>query len=217
MVDTLPYTELVHIHNCLRQEVGELRTRVIQLGKSAGNQQLWPKALGELLHQFDFFYVVYHSHSKAEDDVIIPALVRKGLAPQAEKEIRDEHSGHGKVFEEIRIILLHLRGQNVFGLSSECTNELRRLLEHLADLVDRVNSSVFLHLKKEEEELFPLLTQHFAQGELEFLAGNILGNRSSELVNCYLEMIIRDLPEQEKVRAIESIKTTAEGTRFSNW
>ncbi|GBG34342.1 Zinc finger protein BRUTUS [Hondaea fermentalgiana] len=213
----LPHLELMEIHDCLRREVAELSERVQQLKLSAGKSEHWPDALRRLLQQFDFFFVVYHSHSKAEDDVIIPALVHKGLAEEASAELHEEHDGQSRAFEEVRILLLHLRGQDVAQLDMRRSQELRQLVDHLADLVDRIRASVMLHFRKEEEELFPLLTQSFGDLELLTLAGHILGSRSSDQVNKYLEMIIRDLPDNDKHFAIESIKEAAQGTRFSLW
>mmetsp|Transcript_2824 Transcript_2824/g.4756 ORF Transcript_2824/g.4756 Transcript_2824/m.4756 type:complete len:410 (-) Transcript_2824:173-1402(-) len=89
---------------------------------------------------------------------------------------------------------------------------------YLGELTDKIKASVWLHLKKEEEELFPLLLEHkFEQDELNTLSGHILGNRSSELVNDYIEMIMRDLPASEHAKVINSIITAAKGTRFSHW
>jgi len=213
----LPHLELMEIHDCLRREVTELAERVEHLRLSTARREEWPESLAKLLQQFDFFFVVYHSHSKAEDDVIIPALVHKGLAAEAEAELHDEHDGQSRAFEEVRILLLHLRGQGVSQLDSRRLHELQKLVDHLADLVDRIKASVMLHFRKEEEELFPLLNQSFGDLELLTLAGHILGSRSSDQVNKYMQMIIRDLPSEDKHRAIESIKAAAEGTRFSSW
>jgi len=215
---SLASSELMQIHRCLQAEVLEISSCVDALRRAADGYGVWGDSLQRLLQRFNFFFVVYYSHSKAEDEIIMPALSRKGsLQPESEQELNDEHLGQKRQFEEIRTVLLHLKESNIDKLDVRRAAELRSLLDHLKTLIESITAVVNLHFRKEEEEVFPLLNVSFGETELVDLACNILGNRSSELVHKYLEMIVRDLPNTERETVIESIKQAAKGTRFENW
>jgi iron-sulfur cluster repair protein YtfE (RIC family) len=209
----LLHAELSQIHDCLRAEVDKLLSLAAALDESSrAAAGLRAAALGELARQLDFFFVVYHSHSKAEDEVILPALSAKGLAPEADDELRAEHSRQSSAFDRARALLAALRDP------AKPDAALAALRAQLHELVASIRASVWLHLKYEEEELFPLLLHgRLGEAELEQIAGGILGNRSSELVKDYLDMTLRDLPAEQRGQVLDAILLTARGTRFASW
>jgi hypothetical protein len=102
--------ELVEVHECLRVEARQLRRCAEAVQSSLGQ---WPQLLTSikaLTKQFDLLYVVYHSHSQAEDDIVLPALTRKGLSQEVSSSLNTEHAGHDRTFESLRLVLVPFRG-----------------------------------------------------------------------------------------------------------
>uniref|UniRef100_A0A7S3V2D2 Hemerythrin-like domain-containing protein n=1 Tax=Aplanochytrium stocchinoi TaxID=215587 RepID=A0A7S3V2D2_9STRA len=179
--DRIEFSELLHVHAGLRWELTLLYEKSLLLVKSigtGGSKELqWKNNLSTFLKQFDFFFVIFHSHSKAEDDIIMPALTNRAAISMGKipEELSHEHDGHHQFFDNIRLHLLPLRNEGAMNLSGEKSEGLRSLVEHVALLIEKLRSVVMLHFRKEEEELLPLLVTHFTKEELIELVGKIIG------------------------------------------
>mmetsp|Transcript_10790 Transcript_10790/g.14059 ORF Transcript_10790/g.14059 Transcript_10790/m.14059 type:complete len:540 (+) Transcript_10790:274-1893(+) len=221
--DRIEFSELLHVHAGLRWELTLLYEKSLLLVKSigtGGSKELqWKNNLSTFLKQFDFFFVIFHSHSKAEDDIIMPALTNRAAISMGKipEELSHEHDGHHQFFDNIRLHLLPLRNEGAMNLSGEKSEGLRSLVEHVALLIEKLRSVVMLHFRKEEEELLPLLVTHFTKEELIELVGKIIGERSGELMQQFIAVLSRGLPPNDRDKAIGQIKEAAKGTLFSRW
>ena len=92
--------ELQQIHNCLRDEVNRLQTLFFAYEKSCTVD-----SLSILTCHFNFFVVVLKSHSRAEDNVILPAMLKKGLECNASHELETEHAKQDFALKSIETIL----------------------------------------------------------------------------------------------------------------
>jgi zinc finger-like protein len=65
--------------------------------------------------------------------------------------------------------------------------------------------------------VFPLLLTHFTQTELREVTGAILGNRSGELLQVYVDMLARDLSTEDRTAAVANLREACTGTQFDTW
>lgn len=173
--------EIDQVHTCLKEEASKLFGHTIALRDQVARDVLnidagLIAAVHTLVKQFDFLYVVYHAHSVAEDRVILPALRLKGLEKAVDEELRQDHSRHEQYFEDVRQLLLQLRSP-----PQELAVELlRSVVRVLQEKVDKLQASLRLHIKHEDEDseastspfscccITFLIKPHFCAGALSF-------------------------------------------------
>ncbi|KAH9778758.1 zinc finger protein BRUTUS [Citrus sinensis] len=104
-----------------------------------------------LSERYRFLHSVYKHHSNAEDEVIFPALdIRvKNVA----RKYSLEHEGESNLFDHL-FQLLNSYMQNDESFPKELASSSRAL-----------QTSINQHMSKEEQQVFPLLTQHFSLEE----------------------------------------------------
>lgn len=190
-VQSVPFVEIVQIHQCLRVEVTELAHLVSKASKDSSLR-------AEALKRFLALKSIYESHSKAEDEIIFPELQARGLSSDACRELDQQHNRQQDAFIRLEQVLKYWS-------------------DDAPELADELRASIVLHLRMEEEELLPLLGTNFQRHELAFLAGKVIGDRSSELMEAIISMLGRNLPPETVQLVIADFKQAANGTNFSHW
>eukprot|EP00924_Labyrinthula_sp_SR-Ha-C_P001089 augustus_masked-scaffold_7-processed-gene-13.2-mRNA-1 protein AED:0.31 eAED:0.32 QI:0/-1/0/1/-1/1/1/0/527 len=222
------FVELLEVHKCLRNELSSLcnncQTLVLRAKELLSHQTsekvltAFLVGLNELIKQFDFFFVIFNSHSKAEDDIIMPELDRRCPIENIKRQIEEEHHGHEELFQRAMHYFGPLRTIKPKDIAP--IEKLRFLCTYLEDILKELSglsNKVFLHLRSEEEELLPLLDKSFSVAELNNLFGRVLGERPAEVIEGFLNLISRGLTEEEKENTIAEMLAAAKGTRFSDW
>ncbi|KDO45342.1 hypothetical protein CISIN_1g000878mg [Citrus sinensis] len=104
-----------------------------------------------LSERYRFLHSVYKHHSNAEDEVIFPALdIRvKNVA----RKYSLEHEGESNLFDHL------------FQLLNSYTQNDESFPKELASCSRALQTSINQHMSKEEQQVFPLLTQHFSLEE----------------------------------------------------
>uniref|UniRef100_A0A7S1XWB5 RING-type domain-containing protein n=1 Tax=Phaeomonas parva TaxID=124430 RepID=A0A7S1XWB5_9STRA len=215
--------EIVHLHRALRGELRSLLASVSALAEcreaECGSQVL------HIMSQFNLLWAVFRAHSKAEDDVIWPALRAKGanvehdsddpdapLPEVDEAEYEEEHKEERRMFSEMDGMLKSLR--RLGGQSSPEWGDLVLCLGRTAAaIVENLNE----HLDKEEKGAMPLVKRLLSTEEIEALVGEIMGKRSTTMMTMLLRMVVRNLPPEDQRDMIKHLRHSAEGTFFERW
>ena len=92
-----PLQEIIGVHKCLEAEVRQLHSCAQTYQASCLSESPdMAQNLRSLKTQFDFLFLVYLSHSTAEDDIIMPALSKRGLDAMASEELEQQHTAQSK-------------------------------------------------------------------------------------------------------------------------
>nr|XP_043616928.1 zinc finger protein BRUTUS-like At1g74770 isoform X2 [Erigeron canadensis] len=151
-----PVLLLLHFHNALRKEVADLR-RTAAEALNDGNSRIISSAdfIQELRRRFEFFKLVNKYHSVAEDEVIFRALdvhVKNVVSAYSL-----EHTSTNDILDSIFHYLDVLKNENESCISKP--------FQELVYFIGTLQTSICKHMAKEEEQVFPLLTQQFSTQE----------------------------------------------------
>ncbi|KAK4735905.1 hypothetical protein R3W88_010166 [Solanum pinnatisectum] len=138
-----------------------------------------------LLKRYRFLRSVYKHHCHAEDEVIFPALdIRvKNVAPTYSLE----HKGENDLFDHLFEIL-----------NSEKQN-CEKFPRELASCTGALQTSVSQHMSKEEEQVFPLLTEKFSMDEQASLVWQFLCSIPVNMMKKFLPWLSSSIsPDEHK-------------------
>ncbi|EEF52103.1 zinc finger protein BRUTUS-like At1g18910 [Ricinus communis] len=145
-----PILLLVYFHKAMREELSELYRLAVLASESLPNGR---QLIVELRRRFDFFKHVQKYHSAFEDEVIFLEL---------DAHIKNivytyslEHNSIDDIFDSIFHCLSTLE-ENKDGAKT---------FQELLSCIGTMDSSICKHMLKEEEQVFPLLIQHFSPKE----------------------------------------------------
>ncbi|XP_071731632.1 zinc finger protein BRUTUS-like At1g74770 isoform X2 [Rutidosis leptorrhynchoides] len=147
-----PILLLLHFHNALRQELGDLRRTAAE---ALDCRIYGPDLIQELRRRFEFFKLVNKYHSVAEDEVIFRALdvhVKNVVSAYSL-----EHTSTNDILDSIFHYL--------DVLEKEDEKHISKPFQELVYFIGTLQTSVCKHMAKEEEQVFPLLTQQFSTQE----------------------------------------------------
>ncbi len=184
----------------------------------------------QLHSQFLSLRRVFQAHSKAEDDLIWPALREKawrdGVARESlECALEEDHSDEEYIFAEIEGLLAVLEkglGQPQHppptpSSIEATTTEAVRVLSELEGLAIRASENMIRHLQREETEVLPLIQRCFSREEMARLVGTILGERPGDLMDTILAMMFRNLTPEARTDMLKHVKHAVDGTFFDRW
>lgn len=135
--------EIIHLHDCLRGALSDLRTDVEELTKGVvdGEQGSRVSTLERrVAGRFQVIWSVFSAHSKAEDEFIWPALKKKTSGSQAQANA-DEQAPHKrnaaatKIDQSVPKDLVQADYEEDHETEERMFSEMDRLLATLRDLV----------------------------------------------------------------------------------
>mmetsp|Transcript_36701 Transcript_36701/g.59292 ORF Transcript_36701/g.59292 Transcript_36701/m.59292 type:complete len:814 (-) Transcript_36701:151-2592(-) len=184
-----PICELIHMHKAIRSELQNLEQSALAL--EAGDVE----RIRTLSARFDFLWAMVKDHSRAEDEIVFPALSAR-LRSLAEKlhELSQHREDDCHEHHEQDEVTAHVLGPSAPYSSDHrseekffndieklivCTRDTHDLSDraHLVALVVHklmvLDTSLGFHLSKEEKELLPLMREVFTKDEALRLASQI--------------------------------------------
>ena len=159
-----------------------------------------------------------------------------------QSEYEEDHASEEIMFERIDSVLAQLRKVIVERKNLVSQHDLKThdtstdavdssddlKLISLSDIIDETTQSLFqhtkslskhlyTHLEKEENQCMPLVVKHLSRSEIHDLVGNIMGQRSSDLIAQIMTMAVQNLTHDEREEMIKYMKQAMEGTFFDRW
>eukprot|EP00249_Psilotum_nudum_P024396 c29174_g1_i3 orf=1038-5078(-) len=208
-----PILEFLFFHKAIRAELELLRQDALAMERGC------EKDLLVLWNRFQFLRIVYIQHSNAEDEIIFPALDShvKNVAWTYSLEHKEENDLFDKMSELLNRALKDKENTSI---------ELRR---ELICCVEAIQTTLCQHMSKEEEQIFPLLMEHFSIEDqativwqflcsipvnlmeqfLPWLASSLSPDDRQEMMSCLHKIV----PKEELLRQV--IFSWLNGGRFS--
>ncbi|KAI3726913.1 hypothetical protein L1987_66720 [Smallanthus sonchifolius] len=147
-----PILLLLHFHNAIREELADLRRTAAE---ALDSRIYGPDLIRELRRRFEFFKLVNKYHSVAEDEVIFRALdvhVKNVVSAYTL-----EHTSTNDILDSVFHYLDVLK--------KEDERRFSKPFQELVYFIGTLQTSICKHMAKEEEQVFPLLTQQFTTQE----------------------------------------------------
>ena len=98
-----------------------------------------------------------------------------------------------------------------------CLTIIRNVICQLKDQTDTLTQHLLQHLAKEETQCLPMVQRHLSNDEISTLVGNIMGQRSAEIMSKILNLAVCSLPEDERDDMVNHMKKAMTGTFFEKW
>ena len=153
-----------------------------------------------------------------------------------QEEYEEDHADEERMFTMMDHLLTRLR-KALFQLhqrnrqnnnnkppSSSYKNGIKKNLESITNttkeilsLVKTVKQHLMVHLEKEESQCLPLVVKHLSKSEIHDLVGQIMGKRSSDMIEDILTMAVQNLKETEREDMVKHMKQAMVGTFFDKW
>ena len=99
----------------------------------------------------------------------------------------------------------------------EAEEDSGTIVRKLQETCVALKVSLETHVKKEEDELWPLFEEHFSIEEQETLVGLIIGQTGAEVLKAMLDWVRRSLDSEEALVMMANMKQATENTRFAKW
>lgn len=188
-----------HLHDSIRAELDTLAEAVTALqaaGAANGGAGLG-EGLRALRDRYHFLEQVYKYHSSVEDEVVYPALDSKVRNVTLAYSVEHEDEEH--LFEQLFQLLSRALGEPE-GREQLATVRL------LACKVEEIHTTLRKHLRKEEEQLLPLLLAHFSHGEQAELVAQFLCSIPLSTVEQVLGWLKQQVPQQEQAALLGQLR-----------
>ncbi|EFJ48814.1 hypothetical protein VOLCADRAFT_60154 [Volvox carteri f. nagariensis] len=182
-----------HFHNSIRAELHLLADRVRSLEVPAEGVELM---LSDLRERYKFLEQVYKYHSTVEDEVLYPALDAKVRNVTLAYSI--EHQDEEILFEQLSQLLT--------TALEESESKRKGTIRALICKVEEIHTTLRKHLAKEEEQLLPLLLQHFSFAEQAELVAQFLYSIPLETVERVLSQLKPRIPRDEQEHLLVEIR-----------
>ncbi|GJQ10884.1 hypothetical protein GpartN1_g2675.t1 [Galdieria partita] len=203
--DNGPVDEILRIHKAIRCELQKLYVVVTNL---AVDEAPNPNSISAIAERFFFLRNMVNDHSKAEDNIVLPALEKR--LPGISKRYEGEHCEERELFSNVLQVLQALQ-------CAGCEDECRTLLKQLRALVRALHEELNGHLNKEEQNLWPKLIENFTKEEQVAIVADIFGTMPSERLQEMLPWLIRTLTESEQSNMLKHILQVTHSTMFERW
>ena len=201
---------------------GDRRVNIPSLGKLASS-------LGSLKTRFLYLWGIYSAHSKAEDEIVFPALEAKHMQSGVCQGYSIDHEHEERLFSQLSDVMQKVE-QNVEALprpddfpspedatlDEEKTSTVALVVSQATKLhamIVAVLSSLEVHVTSEERELWPLFVEHFSVPEQEQIVSQIIGRTGAEVLQQMLTLMVETVEDP----TISSIKSTSRNTMFEHW
>ncbi|GIL78726.1 hypothetical protein Vretimale_373 [Volvox reticuliferus] len=181
-----------HFHNSIRAELSLLADRVRSLEvpvEGVGSM------LSDLRARYKFLEQVYKYHSAVEDEVLYPTLDSK--VPNVTRAYSIEHQDEEVLFEQLSQLLA--------TALEESESKRKGTIRALICKVEEIHTTLRKHLAKEEEQLLPLLLQHFSFAEQAELVAQFLYSIPLETVERVLSQLKPHIPRDEQEQLLVEI------------
>ena len=210
---------------------GDQRVDIPSLGKLASS-------LGALKTRFLFLWGIYSAHSKAEDDVVFPALESKDMQSGVCHSYSIDHEQEERLFAQLADMVQKVE-QSVealprpsdypspgdAALSEEEVRAVTLVVSQAGKLhamIAAVYTSLEAHVTSEERNLWPLFVENFCHSEQEQIVGQIIGRTGAEVLQKMLKLMIETMGDQQDgnhalAPAISSLKSSSRKTMFEHW
>ncbi|XP_023734229.1 zinc finger protein BRUTUS-like At1g18910 isoform X1 [Lactuca sativa] len=212
-----PVLLLLHFHNALREEVTDLRRTAAE---ALDSRIYGVDLIQELRRRFEFLKLVNKYHSVAEDEVIFRAL------DVHVKNVVSAYSLEHTSSEDILDSIFHY----LDVLEKEDERSISKPFQELVYFICTLQSSICKHMAKEEEQVFPLLTQQFTTEEqasfvwqficsvpmllledfFQWMNSFLSSDERENVLQCLREVVPKDIFLQEVV--ISCLKAKEENT-----
>ncbi|EFN52596.1 hypothetical protein CHLNCDRAFT_138627 [Chlorella variabilis] len=196
---TRPIDHIFQFHKALRRELREIEASAVAFQAATEEATAWEfdAAIQELEAKFQFLRGIYRAHSKAEDEIVFPALEAKETLHNVSHAYTLDHKEEEQYFDELAAVLAQIKA----------ARELPELRQHAAQLSRMA----------EEQELWPLFAEHFSIAEQESLVGVIIGNTGAEVLTTMLSWVQGSMTLDEQEAMIASLKSASKSTAFAQW
>ncbi|KAL8118259.1 zinc finger protein BRUTUS-like At1g74770 [Apium graveolens] len=188
-----PILVLVYFHKALRAEFAELRRIAVEALESGRHG-------GELLvllrKRFEFLKLFYKYHSAAEDEVIFLALDE--LVKNVVSTYSLEHKSIDDLFDSVFNCL--------DVLDKEGKDNHHKTFQGLLFCIGTIQTTIYQHMLKEEEQVFPLLMQQFSSSEQASLIWQFMCSVPVTLLEDFLPWMISVLSADEQLEVSRSMK-----------
>ncbi|GIL45357.1 hypothetical protein Vafri_2604 [Volvox africanus] len=182
-----------HFHNSIRAELSILADRVRSLEvptEGVGSM------LSDLRERYKFLEQIYKYHSAVEDEVLYPTLDSK--VPNVTRAYSIEHQDEEILFEQLSQLLA--------TALEESDSKRKGTIRALICKVEEIHTTLRKHLAKEEEQLLPLLLQHFSFAEQAELVAQFLYSIPLETVERVLSQLKPHIPRDEQEQLLVEIR-----------
>eukprot|EP00250_Pteridium_aquilinum_P020433 c24812_g1_i2 orf=124-4074(-) len=178
---TFPILEFLFFHKAIRAELGCLYADALAVEKGG------EKEFQALHDRYEFLRVVYLQHSNIEDEVIFPALDSrvKNIAKTYSLEHKEENDLFDQMLELLNVAL------------KEKSNVSIKLRRELVCRTEAIQTTLCKHMSKEEEQVLPLLIQHFSIREQAGLVWQFMCSIPINLMEVFLPWLASCLSKDE--------------------
>lgn len=193
-----PILLLLLFHKAIKEDLSQLHRFSLQLLDSSScdvvDSPSHDKFL-QLRRRFEFLKLVYKYHSASEDEIIFLAL------DAHVKNIVVTYSLEHKSIDDLLDSIFHLL--DVLVKEDE---DIAVPIQQLVSFIDTLQITIFQHMLKEEEQVFPLLVQNFSSKEQVSLVWQFMCSVPVILLQDFWPWMASFFSLEERVNAIYCIK-----------
>lgn len=214
-----PIDHIFQFHKALRSELKDLEEASLALQQAAVSAQSWScdselsSMISDLQARFQFLRGIYKAHSRAEDEIVFPALESKETLSNVSHAYSLDHKQEEHLLEEVSSVVTAIET----CASNYDLESLRSTTSKLSKMCAAIRASLETHVRAEEKELWPLFTEHFTIKEQEELVGMIIGQTGAEVLQVMLSWVTKSMTEDETNAMMSSLKSASKSTAFENW
>ncbi|KAG6554197.1 hypothetical protein Mapa_004113 [Marchantia paleacea] len=177
-----PLVEFLFFHKAIRAELARLHEDALAVEQGSETE------IRALLDRYHFLRAIYKHHSRAEDEVIFPALDLR--VKNVAHAYSLEHQTESELFDQMFLLLTAALKEK-----GSAPMELRR---ELICCTEAIQTTLCQHLSKEEEQVFPLLMLHFNFQEQADLVWQFLCSIPVNLMEKFLPWLASSLTQEER-------------------
>ncbi|KAK1359771.1 Zinc ion binding protein [Heracleum sosnowskyi] len=187
-----PILLLLCFHKALRVELTELRRIAVQAAERGGCDDGF---VVDIRQRFEFLKLFYKYHSAAEDEVIFMALDK--LVKNVVNTYSLEHASIDDLFDSVFCCLDVSMNDGHEDSPSP--------FQELVFRIGTIQTTIFQHMLKEEEQIFPLLMQQFSLEKQAAYVWQFMCSIPVTLLEDFLPWIISVLSSREQVEFMHCI------------
>ncbi|MED6184787.1 hypothetical protein PIB30_050836 [Stylosanthes scabra] len=194
-----PVLLFVCFHYALRSELSQLRRLAETASFGDRSQELSREVILKLQRRFRFLKIALKYHCAAEDEVVFLALDTHVKNVVSTYSL--EHKSTNDLFDSI----IHL-----FDELMMCLNDnIAKLFQELVYCIGVLQTSIYQHMQKEEEQVFPLVIQKLPTEEQASLAWQFICSVPIILLEELLPWMVSFLSEDKQAEVTQCINEIA--------
>ncbi|KAK9866277.1 hypothetical protein WJX84_001775 [Apatococcus fuscideae] len=211
-VQVNPIDHIFQFHKALRRDLRVLEKEAGSYGALLADTETWPAPdlLKQLEGRFHFLWGIYRAHSEAEDAIVFPALESKEALHNVSHAYTLDHLQEEQLFRDVHQVLARMRGTRSLA-------ELRDFAGQLQRMCAAMRAALEVHVRAEEQELWPLFAEHFTKQEQEDLVGVIIGRTGAEALQSMLPWVTGSFTMDERMAMVDSLRSATKNTSFERW